>query len=503
MLDPAHPITPFFDDDPERVLASLPAIEQSSGAVHDLDTLYRAAGETGLRGSRGGIFAPGIFATPDAFGHIETTGVIHPSVYPQLGSLLQIETAHLHGIAHGEKLWRDGKTIDDIYQSEDGDLTGPRGIAEIVRRIDPAHPLLPLLTITKIPVPPIAARPLRPSEEREAVDAWIGPVNEAWLHVVKLATQDLRLEELEAPPIVVNSTAGQLQKALDKVYQRTRRADGWLVPPMVLAPDGGVIAIAFAGPERIVIQYGTGVHVVDTTGRSIHSAPPSGCILRGVFENRYALFHDFQRDLYPFNDEEGYWPPDIYRRMARVIGPISVLDVHTGAFLDRAPPDMPRTFVENDEPEDLLIGGRSLDEVGGDRPVASAYTNDLRFAEISGDSRQIISLATGRTVVRPADTYPDQIAESLDLATGTIVEHDWDDQGGGGGSAIAFSDGKWFTFDHYGVLCDHVGNEAIVVVPMATAAAFDPAGRRLALVVGHELVIVDRVTRAITSRFAV
>jgi hypothetical protein len=121
---------------------------------------------------------------------------------------------------------------------------------------------------------------------------------------------------------------------------------------------------------------------------------------------------------------------------------------------------------------------------------------------VSGDSSQIISLATGLTLVRPAITYPDEIDMSLDLTTGEVVEHEWDDQGGGGGSAIAFSDGKWFTFDHYGVLCDHIGNEAIVIVPMASAAAFDPSGRRLALVVENEVVIIDRVARTIVSRFA-
>ncbi|MFN0246851.1 MAG: hypothetical protein ACKV2T_08070 [Kofleriaceae bacterium] len=500
MLDPAHPITAFFDDNPERVLASLPAIEHSSGLVKNLDTLYRKAGEPELRGHRDGLFDPRIFA--NGFGHIETTGVVHPSIYPRLVEIMSIDTPEIQAIARGEKQWRDGKVMDDEYAKDESDLSGPHGIAEIVRRARPGHPLLPLCTITKIPVPPLAARPLHPSNAPEAIDAWIGPVNEAWLDVLRLARQDIRLHELDdTPQIILTNTSGRLQHALDRVYQRTRHADGWLVPPMVRGVDESVVAIVYAGPERIVIQRSNGVRVVDVSGREVHVAPPCGCILRGTIDNRYAVFHDFQRDLYPFNDEEGLWPPDIADHMSRIAGPLSVLDVHVGAYLERAPTNMPRTFVENGEPEELFLGGRSLEELGGDRPVASAYTNDLRFAEVSGDSTQIISLATGLTFVRPATTYPDEIEKSLDLTTGEVVEHEWDDQGGGGASAVAFVDGRWFTFDHYGVLCDHIGNEAIVIVPMASAAAFDPAGTRLALVVGDELVIIDRVARAIVSRF--
>jgi hypothetical protein len=513
VLDPNHPITDFFDDDPERVLASLPAIERSHGKLTSPDTLYRKRGEREVRGERGGIFAPEIFGEPDSFGHVETLGVVHPCIYPKLVELLQVDTPVIAAIARCEKAWRPdvtdgrpGAIIDDIYRTEDGDLFGPRGIAEIVRRARPDHPLLPLCELTKIPVPPRAARPLLTNPVPEALDPGIGPVNEAWLEVVRLGSQDVRLGEIDTPPFVHAASAGLLQAALERAYQRTRRADGWLVPPMVSVPEEhtAVIAIAYAGPERIVIQRGNSVRVVDISGREVHAAAPCGCLLRGVVENRYAVFHDFQRDLFPFNDECVYYPADIHQRMARVVGPISVFDTQSGSYLDRAPSSLPRTLVENGEPEELFLGGRSLDEVGGDRPSVTAYTNDMRFARVSGDSSQIISLSNGLTCVRPATMYPDEVTESLDLATGEVVEHEWDDQGGGAECALAFSDGRWFLLDDYGVLCDALGNDAIVIVPRAAAAAFDPAGKRLAIVTDEsELVIVDRETRAIVTRFAV
>lgn len=540
MLDPAHPITPFFDDDPERVIASLPAIESSSGKVHRLDTLFRKMGERELRGERDGLFDARIFGAPGSFGHIETTGVIHPSVYPHLVGVLGFDTPIIVAIAHGEKRIRGDELLEDEWGFEEGDLTGPRGIAEIVRRRDPDHPMLPLLGLTRIPVPPLASRPSRMGTGPEAIDGWIGPVNEAWLEVIRLAYQDSRLQELETPLIILANAQGTLQRALDEVYKRTRRGEGRLVPAILRGRDDAILSIAFADPERIVIQRGNGVRVVDIAGREIHAAPPSGCTLRGVVQGRYAVFHEYRRDYWPFSDDAELWPEDFVQNGTNnVIGEISVLDVHTGQYLERMPPNVPRVFVENDQPEDLLLGNRKLDEVGGDRPSVAAYTHDLRFALISGDSSQIISLANGLTHVRPATMYPDEIKESLDLRTGAIVEHEWWDEGGGGDCAIAFADGRWFTFDNYGVLFDHIGNDAIVIVPRASAAAFDPAGRHLAIVIdptSHrdpnedssgesndsetsaserfeddarlldrptELVIIDRATRGIVSRFPV
>jgi hypothetical protein len=504
VLDPAHPITAFFDDDPERVLASLGAIDASSGKLSSLDTLYRLAGEVGLRGHRDGLFAESIFGPePDRFGHIETVGVVHPSVFPELVEALQIDTPMLVAIARGEKLLRGDRVIDGLIDLEEGDLTGPRGIAEAVRRVSPEHPLLPLCTITKIPVPPIAARPTRMGAGPEAVDPWIGPVNEAWLRLIEHAIRDARLIELDAPPIILANEAGLLQRAFDEVFVRTQRAEARLVPAMSRGVEEEVIALAFAGPERVVIQRGTGIRVVDVSGRELRRAAPSGCTLRGVIDEHLAVFHEIRRDLHPHwpEEEDGLWPTAFVEHGIRhVIGEISVLDVDTGEYLERAPASVPRTFVENDQPEELLLGERRLD-VGGDRPRAEAYTNDLRFAWIGGESTEVIALATGLTVARPASTFPDDVTVALDLASGEIIEHEWDDQGGGGACALAFAEGRWFVLDDYGVLRDHIGNDAIVLVPTPVAAAFDPSGARLAVCDGNEVIVIDRSTRAIVARF--
>jgi hypothetical protein len=71
----------------------------------------------------------------------------------------------------------------------------------------------------------------------------------------------------------------------------------------------------------------------------------------------------------------------------------------------------------------------------------------------------------------------------------------------GGACALAFAEGRWFVLDGYGVLHDHIGNDAIVLVPTPVAAAFDPSGTWLAVCDGNAVVVIDRSTREIVARF--
>src|SRR5262249_32765999 len=148
-----------------------------------------------------------------------------------------------------------------------------------------------------------------------------------------------------------------------------------------------------------------------------HRAPPAGCALRGVFAERYAVFERFFYDVHPMlAEQEDLWPTeyayvdaDGFRHAAATVGELSVLDVETGEFLARAPAELPRNFVFNDEPEDLFVGAsggqRRQLRIGGDRPSAFAYTSDLRFAWVGeGQETEIIELATGLPVAYPAYT---------------------------------------------------------------------------------------------------
>src|SRR5687767_3072357 len=167
MLDAAHPITGFFDHDPERVLASLPALEQSSGAVTGFDTRMRQNGV--LRGMQGGLFSPAIFGTPGSFGHIVTAPVVHPCVFPALAGILGYDTPEWIAIAGHRMALRDDKLVREVLEFEADDLVGPAGIAEALRRARPDSVLLPLCALTKVPVLPLASRPTERLPLPEAV----------------------------------------------------------------------------------------------------------------------------------------------------------------------------------------------------------------------------------------------------------------------------------------------------------------------------------------------
>lgn len=499
MLDPAHPISDFFHHDPERVLASLAHLEASRGAVTSTDTLFRKPGESQLRGYRNGIFWAHIFGD-GGFGHIETAPVIHPSAFRALYELLPVgEPKVIEDIVCARKALRGDKVIDDLLQAEDGDVTGPRALAALVREKHPDHPLLPLLELTRIPVPPIAARPMRPSELPEAIDPWIGPLNEAWLDLVERAGRDRRLIELDAPKVLLVNEAGMVQEALNKVYKRQRTTE--LVPPMRNGTDDGALALAFAGPERLVVQYGDKTRVVDLQGHDLHVAPPAGCELRGVAGGRYAVFHGFRNDTHPYSSEaEHLWPAGISEdgTLLRIVGELSVLDVDSGVFLASLPDGVPSTFAENGEPEELFLGGREI-RVGGDRPSALAYTHDLRFLWVGDEASQILERATGVPIVIPA--HPGEVPQALDLETGEIVD-DYEEVSDGYGAAISFRDGHWYCVWSHGVLSDHLGNAPLAFTPAPKAAAFDPSGTRLALLTESEIVILDPRARTVVARFA-
>lgn len=356
-------------------------------------------------------------------------------------------------------------------------------------------------------MPPLAARPTVRVPLPEAVDDWIGPVNEAYLTLVEHASQALRIIELDAPQIIVHYQQGRLQRTVAEVYHRVRHADARLVPPLCApaSTDEGVLELAFAGPDRLVIQRSDAILVVDTTGHELARLSPSGCTLRGVVDDRHAVFQGFTQRTQPYfvsEEHEQIWPSDFIMRGTRnLVGELSVIDLETMTYLERLPPSVPRTFVENDQPEDLVLGARRL-FVGGDRPSATAYRAGLRFAKISGESSEIIDLRTGLTVVVAPTLYPNEVEEALDLASGEVVEHEWDDQGDGWGEAIGFADGRWFFVTGYGILHDHDSNEQLALVPAPHAVAFDSTCRLLALAHGgNDVVLVDRAARSVVARF--
>ena len=441
--------------------------------------------------------------------------MLHPAAFRTLQEELGLAYPQIEAIARGEMVLRGTKVViaDDF---EDGDLVGHLAFAEALHRKVPEHPHLPLCAVTKIPVPPITARPPRTRRSPELVDPWIGPENEAWVQLVFRAKRDLRLRELGAPEVIVAPEAAMLQRAFDAVFELTASSYSWLTPALTRGIDNAVKGLAFAGEGRLLVQRGDHVRLVDLEGRELRLFEPADCTLRGVVDERYAVFQEIvEGGEHPSMSEDiTIWPAWFAhvdaRGCSRVVDPflaVSVLDLETGKYLVERPSWLPSAFPENHEPEELFFNDRPL-FVGGDRPSAMSYTHDLRFVCVGDEQEmQILELESGRPATIPA--HVSQASHQLDLATGVLgeLDPDLDVEPTPNGSAIVFADGAWRLLNPEGILTDHLGRDPVQLVPSPFASAFSPTGSRLAVTYFDrddrvEIAVLDLKARAVVARFS-
>jgi hypothetical protein len=184
----------------------------------------------------------------------------------------------------------------------------------------------------------------------------------------------------------------------------------------------------------------------------------------------------------------GYWQLDWTNE-------ISALDLRSGAYRETLPPRAPLHLVLNGEPEEIFVESVFTPEsrvalrVGGDRPELLAYSHDMTFAWV-GESRDtlVVDCATGRPVVYPAH------ADAIECDDAEAPEDC-------GGNALGFGEGHfWFLW--YGRwLANHLADSPVRLPWTSRASAFDREARRLALVVGDEILVVDREGFTVRARF--
>lgn len=572
-----HVLEGFFSDDPEAVTRAANALSApgesgpSHGAVTSTDTLRSVPGDERLRADRRGIFSEVIFGPAqddrcacgatageasrgttcprcgvrcdraslrdERWGHLDVVQLVHPSAYRHLGDTLGLMHEELRAVALGEKALRPVKAgkrrepdlgpgapslrWDVVPGDSPGthEHTGPGALSEALRSLDPAHPLLPLCTITKVPVPPPGARPLAPRDRPTQVDPWVGPLNEAWLRLATLGLRERRLLELDAPSIILRGASAVAQRAFEAVVHQTQRASARLVPPLAHVPDdlaeGEALAMAFAGEGRLIVQRRERVLLLDLRGKVLFSLPPAGTLLRGVAQGRFAVFEGFFGATHPAlaSGDPGFGPDfvsedeDRVRHTARTLGEISIVDCETGTYLERPPPGLRLTFIGKDQPEDLFLAAedgtplRHL-RVGGDRPAALAYAPGLEVAWVGepGCGTEVVELDRGIPHAYPAEPDDDDIPR-WNLLSGKKREPDEDEDDEVAASAAAFRDGAWHLLWSNGILCDHRARGAVRLRPAPAAAAFDPGGRTLALLVGGTVILADTVRRKVLRRF--
>ncbi len=546
----------FFTDDINAVLAAISAMESGSdegrtfGAVTSTRTFMRKQGSDRLSFEPRGLFSEALFGPvqdflcacgevagseragtvcercgvlcglsslrAERYGHIDVQQVVHPAAYSAIHSALGWYCIDLPAVAIGEIYMRGPRSIHHSI-SEPGDVTGPQAIEAALRAVDPQHPLLPLCTIRKIPVPPPQSRPFVRDLAPTMIDPWIGPVNQAWIGLIERATRESRLVELKAPAEILMDEALAVQRAWNEVFDASK-PEKPLVPPMVSAPeelsDDEALGIAFLNDESLILQRANAVHIITDTGALVRTLPPAGCKLVGVLRDRIAIFQGFFQKTYPyFMTGAAAWGDfvsfdnDGVCHVAPHTGELSAIDCETGEYLTDVPAGLPRGGVQNDQPEDLFFidaSGRSFRlHVGSDRPEALASTRDLHLVWIGEDTdTQVIELSRGIPHVVPA--YPRQVEATLELDRDNEVDRDDnedDEDEQGYGCAVTFREGRFYFLWQHGIVADHRGDHAFQIVPEPRAGAFDSSGMRLAVVIGSEIVLIDIDRRAVIRRF--
>lgn len=542
-----------------RVLdANAPEGERSHGHITTTDLMYRGS-KSGRRPARGGIFCQKIFG-PDRryecgcsrvkgeehagstcercgvlcsmpslrdlrYGHLEVAGVFHPALTPLVATALGLSPEQVRAIARCVA-WLDGDdVIDDMDSCQDEGATGPTALKSALEQAGADASLVDVAVTQAIPVPPPGMRPFSAGLSPAMVDPWIGPLNEAWRTMVERANKQLRLMELDAPPILSIHEQGAVQRLFESLVKLT------VAPPTVtrlwpepeaptasvrlmgapgLIPDNAgteVQSMIFVDDDRLFVQRPRGSWLVATSGAVLAHFPTSGRIATSVHGSRLCMPEWFLNE-WDWFDQDTYWEAKSGRAS------VAVLDLETGKYLSTYPEDLPRRRLENDQPEDLVVAsveaacteGTGDDESlgsaeqeapaalrwGGDRPGVLATTRDGRFAWVGEqDDTAILDLDTGiplfdpvmqadtndedpTLLLSPEDEDVSSECECGEYATALGVTPDDKLRFLHGTAAVSDGEALWFRI-----------NATI------SAGAFSPTADRLAIATGEEIVIVS------------
>lgn len=557
--------------------ADAPDGERSHGRVTSMDLMHRWSG-SGRRPARDGIFCQKIFGPVRSFvcacgklagedhagticdkcgvlcgasslrerrcGHITVDGVLHPELVALVAEKLGISDDQVRATAACEA-WLDGEDVNADMDDCEGETTGPSGLAAALERAGADRALVGVVVTRNIPVPPPSTRPFFGELVRGMVDPWIGPLNEAWRVLVQHANRQSRLIELEAPPIITRNEQRLVQRAFESVVAKTVATPVvtrlWpepkrppapvpLMGPPGKVPDDAtdeIAGIIFVNETQLFVQRARGSWLVDSTGGVIAELPTTGRLATSVHGSRLRMA-TWMHSEWDWFEQDTYWD---HKGGKSSVG---VFDLDRGELLSTYPEDLPWRLIENDQPEDLVVGdvappsmdGDSEREEapaalrwGGDRPGVISMSRDARIAWVGeDDDTAVLDLDTGVPLLDPVmqalidDKAPVLLvpppdgqlrarAEGDDEEERTIYERDeWD--GIGAACAIALTAQNDLRLLHgTGVVSD--GETTLFRInAVISAAAFDPAAHKLAIAVGDEIVIVQAGPEpAIVGRF--
>jgi hypothetical protein len=342
----------------------------------------------------------------------------------------------------------------------------------------------------RIPIPPIADRPVVPIDDPAARLPWLGAANDAWTAVIAWAARQRRAHDQRGDAALREQVRERLQAAVDDAFATARgeRPPRWppaeaaahelaFVRPAAATADPPVVrAMLFLDDRHLVIQTCRGCVIVDRDGREVLRFRPVGTIATSVHGDRIVFAGD-QRDLASWYDDAPC-PPG-----APATAPIAVCDAAHGRWLQRGTlGGQPRfvideTDVDGSEVRDLATGRSTWLAPADLQPTSIAHTRDGRFAWLAFGERPgsglVYELATAIPFVEPASP-PDELpaielGAPLELAT-----------------AVAWTPARgWRLFHPCGAVGDHARSWARVIG--ARAAAFSPDAGTLALATDDEI----------------
>lgn len=271
VLRPSSVLDGFFSDDVDAVAAAARALRDAQGSLEPADRSWgrieepSALRQGGKKTEPKGIYSEVIFgprrvlkcacgalkgdahrdeacakcgvlcADPSLrdwrFGHVDVPVAIHPLMIPHIATALAMS--------------EDG--VRAVLESEGNPLiSGPHALADLIASSAAPTALKDAAIVRRVPVPPPGDRRLVLNLTAAQVTPWIGPINEAWLALVRDADALMQVEHAPPPQppqsgpeheFALADVARRLQRSLTRVVELTRAPPAahahtrWIAPP--------------------------------------------------------------------------------------------------------------------------------------------------------------------------------------------------------------------------------------------------------------------------------
>lgn len=474
------------------------------------------------------------------FGHVVIAGAVHPLLYDAVARALGVTAADVRAVALGRAALVDGQVVHATPEPDDPpgyepmadtDVAGFEALDDALAALD-LEDLRMAAIVRALPLPPPGDRPPVADFAITMRTPWIGPLNVRIADFVVRADRQVRLIELQAPPIIQVNEAGAVQRMLEGVVDAIVHPPSPLPAPWRGTPDRVVpCAGALALPPSWGSRYGG-------EDDPPHTAPTG---VQGLFWLDDGDLLVQRADAFVIvSAEDGRerrrWPSSL-RSARRQLGrrllcdawmvppyelpegieiaeraDLAILDLDVG-WLDAVPADVAAITAEHGEPEevsivDLASGAAMPCPWGGnDRPQLLAWTRDGRFAWMgSEDDGGVLEVDTGIPHLTRGTGEHDDDTPAVFLAD---IDGDLDD--GRAEPALALTpDNEWRFLtandeDGFGALVATEERTLLLLRGPIGATAFSPDGARVAVVVRlpdrEELAIVDVAGARVVARF--